>query len=375
MSNAGLAQPLAPGGTVGILGGGQLGRMLALAAARLGLKAHVYSDDPGSPAFEVTSRATHGSFGDLPHLEAFAREVDVVTYEFENVPVAAARHIETFVPVRPGPRALAVTQDRLTEKTFVEGLGLPTAPFAEVSHRRDLVAALDRFAVPCILKTRRYGYDGRGQISVAPGDDTAAALAAIGHTPAIVEKRITFAFEISVLVVRSGDGTIAYYDVPQNTHGEGILRKSVVPAPLTDAEVGQAQSIAGRIAEALDYIGVLAVEMFYLGRTDDAAAFLVNELAPRVHNSGHWTIEACAISQFENHIRAVAGWPLGAPQRHSDAEMVNLIGDEAGSWLALAREPGLSLHLYGKQEARPGRKMGHVTRLLPLSTPRPPSGS
>ena len=357
---------LAPGGTVGILGGGQLARMLALAAARLGLKTHVYSDDPESPAFDVTGRATHGSYTDLPHLETFAREVDVVTYEFENVPVDAARHLGRFVVVRPGARALEVAQDRLVEKTFISDLGIAVAPFREISHRRDLIAALAAFATPAILKTRRFGYDGKGQLSLTPDADAAAALAQIGHRPAILEQRVPFAFEVSVMVVRGANGDVVFYDSPTNTHEDGILRRSVVPSALPQGVVAQARDVAARIANALDYIGVLAVELFYMG-PGASSTLLVNEIAPRVHNSGHWTMDACGCGQFENHIRAVAGWPLGSTERHSDADMRNIIGHEANDWTALATEPGLCLHLYGKREARDGRKMGHFTRLLKLT--------
>lgn len=354
--------PLPPGSIIGILGGGQLGRMLALAAARLGFKTLVYSDDPDSPAFEVTSRAMHGGYGDLPHLETFARQVDVVTYEFENVPVEAARHIDTIVPVRPGARALEVAQDRLVEKQFVADLGIAVAPFAEVSHRRDLMAALARFDAPAILKTRRLGYDGKGQIGLAPDADAAAAVAALGHRAAILEQRLAFAFETSVLVVRGLDGAIVFYDCPRNTHSGGILRRSIVPCALPHQAVEEARRMARAIAEALGYVGVLAVEMFYMG-AGASPALVVNEIAPRVHNSGHWTLDACGCSQFESHIRAVAGWPLGSAERHSDATMDNLIGEEVERWPELAAEPGVCVHLYGKREAREGRKMGHVTRL------------
>ena len=370
MSDAAALKVLPPGSTVGILGGGQLGRMLALAAARLGLKTHVYSDDPESPAFDVTGRATHGSYTDLPHLETFAREVDVVTYEFENVPVDAARHLARLVAVRPGERALEVAQDRLVEKRFISGLGIAVAPFREISHRRDLVSALAEFAAPAILKTRRLGYDGKGQLNLAPDADAAAGLATLGHRPAVLEARVAFAFEVSVMVVRAANGEVAFYDCPANSHEDGILRRSVVPSPLPRAVVGEAQDIAARIAAALDYVGVLAVELFYMGPNrgaDRQPSLLVNEIAPRVHNSGHWTIDACGCSQFENHIRAVAGWPLGATRRHSDAEMINIIGHEADAWNRHAAEPGLVLHLYGKREARDGRKMGHFTRLMPRS--------
>ena len=354
---------LPAGSTIGILGGGQLGRMLALAAAQLGFKTQIYSDDPDSPAFEVTSRAMHGGYGDLPHLETFAGQCDVVTYEFENVPVETARYIDRLVPVRPGARALEVAQDRLVEKEFVTGLGIATAPFTEVSHRRDLVAALARFASPSILKTRRLGYDGKGQLPLAPDADAAAAVALLGHRAAILEQKVAFAFEVSVLVVRGLDGECVYYDCPRNEHSGGILRRSTVPSALPSAVVGEARDIAKRIANALDYVGVLAVELFYMGEGAQGPRLLVNEIAPRVHNSGHWTQDACGCCQFENHIRAVAGWPLGATRRHSDAEMSNLIGDEVDGWPALAAKADTCVHLYGKREAREGRKMGHVTRL------------
>ncbi len=359
-------EPLPPGSTIGILGGGQLGRMLAMAAAKLGLRTHVYCNEPKCPAFDVSALRTVGDYTDLDRLTTFAATVDVVTYEFENVPVDAARHLAKMVPVRPGPRALEVAQDRLVEKRFISGLGVPVAPFAQVDNARDLAARLEEFASPAILKTRRLGYDGKGQVSLAPGDDPAAALAAIGHAPAILEQRLSFACEVSVLVVRGCDGRTAFYDIPQNTHSGGILRRSVVPSPLRPAEADLARDMARRIAEALDYVGVLAVEMFYMGEGSDTP-LRVNEIAPRVHNSGHWTMDACAIGQFENHIRAVACWPLGATDRHSDAEMINLIGRDAQSWAEIVAEPGALLHLYGKREPRNGRKMGHVNRLRPKS--------
>lgn len=367
MSEAGAeGQRLPPGSTIGILGGGQLGRMLAMAAAKLGLRTHVYCDEPRCPAFDVSALRTVGSYTDLDKLTGFAAMVDVVTYEFENVPVDAARHLAALVPVRPGPQALDVAQDRLTEKRFISGLGVPVAPFAKVDDAGDLAATLDRFGAPSILKTRRLGYDGKGQIGVAKGDDPAEALAAIGNAPAILEQRLPFSCEISVLAVRSCDGEIAFYDIPQNMHSGGILRRSAVPSPLGAAEAEHARNLARRIAEALGYVGVLAVEMFYMGQGSDPA-LLVNEIAPRVHNSGHWTMDACLVSQFENHIRAVACWPLGPTDRHSDAEMVNLIGRDVLAWTGLAAEPGALLHLYGKRQPRDGRKMGHINRLRPRS--------
>ncbi len=355
---------LPPGSTIGILGSGQLGRMLAMAAARLGLKTHIYCADSG-PAFDVATRTTKAAFADLAALSAFAGRVDTVTFEFENVAVATAHRLARHVPVRPSAKALEVAQDRLTEKEFIAGLGIPVAPFRAVDGPAGLGAALASLAGPAILKSRRLGYDGKGQAGVAPGDDAATAWAAVGGVVAVLEKRIPFALELSALVVRGVAGEVAFYDCPRNTHEDGILRRSVVPSGLPAADLARARDIAGTIASALDYVGVLAVEMFYLGPgAPPAERLMVNEIAPRVHNSGHWTIEACSISQFENHVRAVAGWPLGSTERHSDAEMVNLIGREALDWQRLAAEPGASLHLYGKREARPGRKMGHVTRLL-----------
>ncbi len=359
---------LQPGSTIGILGGGQLGRMLAMAAAKLGLRTHIYCDEPNCPAFDVSALHTVGDYTDLTRLTAFAATVDTVTYEFENVPVDAARHLSGLLPVRPGPRALEVAQDRLTEKRFISELDVPVAPFAQVDSAGDLAAALQRFAGPGILKTRRFGYDGKGQASIASGDDPAAALAAIGNAPAILEQRLSFVCEVSVLVVRGADGVTDFYDIPQNTHSGGILRRSVVPSPLGQAESDVARAMARRIAEALGYVGVLAVEMFYMGPGSEQP-LVVNEIAPRVHNSGHWTMDACPVSQFENHIRAVAGWPLGSTTRHSDAEMVNLIGEDAQAWPKIAADRGALLHLYGKRQSRNGRKMGHVNRLRPKGSP------
>lgn len=358
-----MSEPLPPGSTIGILGSGQLGRMLALSAARLGLKCHSFADAHG-PAMDVTAAQTIAAYGDEKALAQFAASVNAVTYEFENVPVTTARFLEGLVPVRPGPRALEIAQDRQTEKNFITGLGIPVAPFVDVSKANDITAALVKWGTPAILKTRRLGYDGKGQISLVPGAGADKAFAAISGQPAVLEQRVTFVREVSVLLVRGVDGAIDAYDLPQNTHTNGILARSVVPADIDCATAQAAHAIAKRIADALGYVGLLAVEMF--DRGPDAppqSRLIVNEIAPRVHNSGHWTIDACVTSQFENHIRAVAGWPLGSCARHSDAVMDNLIGAEAQDWQRLAREPGTALHLYGKGDARPGRKMGHVTRL------------
>ncbi|MGH1417248.1 MAG: 5-(carboxyamino)imidazole ribonucleotide synthase [Hyphomicrobiaceae bacterium] len=359
---------LPPGSTIGILGGGQLGRMLAMAAARLGLECHVYSDSSG-PAFDVAKTTTVGRFEDLDAIRTFAKSVDVITYEFENVPLSAAAAAAEFTPVRPGPKALEVAQDRLVEKRFLAHLDLAVAPFAEVSSKTDLIAGLQTIGTPAILKTTRLGYDGKGQVRLLDAQDPSWALGAIDHAPAVLEGIIDFAYEVSVLAVRGGDGQCRFYDIPLNTHRNSILDTSSVPAPLPESRIEQARSIARTIATALDYVGVLAVELFYLG--DEASpAFIVNEIAPRVHNSGHWTLDACAVCQFENQIRAVAGWPLGPTSRHSDARMTNLIGRDVDAWIDLASggkhgdEEGC-LHLYGKNEARPGRKMGHITHLDP----------
>jgi 5-(carboxyamino)imidazole ribonucleotide synthase len=355
--------PLPPGSTVGILGCGQLGRMLAMAAARLGLKTHVFCNTTG-PAFDVASAATRAAFNDEAALAAFARAVDVVTYEFENVRVETAHRLARSVPVRPSAKALEVAQDRLVEKRFIAALGVPVAPFEAVDSPDALRAALDRLGAPAILKSRRLGYDGKGQASVDAGSEMAAAWAAVGASPRVLERRVAYHCELSALIVRGHDGETACYDCPVNVHEGGILRRSAVPSGLPGGDLAEARAIAGRIAAALDSVGVLAVEMFYLGPDAPAGArLLVNEIAPRVHNSGHWTIEACPVSQFENHIRADAGWPLGSTERHSDAEMVNLIGGDADAWIKYAAEPGACLHLYGKHQARAGRKMGHVTRL------------
>ena len=359
---------LAPRSVIGILGSGQLGKMLAQAASRLGFRTHVYGDDSG-PAFDVAGTHSIGGYANFARLDEFAAAVDIVTYEFENVPVAAAEHLAKSVPVRPGAKALAIAQDRIAEKSFIRGLGLPVAPFAAIATPDALVDA-ERLAATwqsaAILKTARLGYDGKGQIPVATASDLAAALTCLQNVPAVLEQRIAFACEVSVLVVRALDGTIATYDLPRNEHGGGILRRSTVPSGLPAEVERKAKDIAGRIAAALDYVGVLGVELFYLGPAA-SEPLLVNEIAPRVHNSGHWTMDACAVGQFENHIRAVAGWPLGATSRHSDAEMHNLIGHDADDWPALAAAPGACLHLYGKREARDGRKMGHVNRLKPKS--------
>lgn len=358
------AEPLPPGSTIGILGGGQLGRMLTLAAARLGLKCHNFCPDPDSPAFDVAAFKTVAPYEDRRALAAFGQSVDVVTYEFENIDVAAAEELGEIVPVRPGARALAISQDRLVEKTFLRELGIGTADFAAVDDTASLESAVAAIGVPAVLKTRRLGYDGKGQAMLREAGAHSEALGAIGRKPAILEGFVDFTREISIIAARGADGSTVAYDLAENVHREGILRTSTVPAGIARQTAAEAIRIARRMLDALDYVGVIGVELFVVGEEE---RLLVNEFAPRVHNSGHWTEDACVTSQFENHIRAVAGWPLGSSARHSDAMMTNLIGDEAEAWLRLAGEPGAQLHLYGKHETRAGRKMGHVNRMRVLS--------
>ncbi len=352
-----------PGGTIGILGSGQLGRMLALAAARLGLRCHIYGDAPG-PASDVAAACTIAPYDNEAALAAFADAVSVATFEFENIPVATVEFLAERIPVRPGAKALAVTQDRLAEKRLARELGAMTADFAGVDDLAQLVMRCGEIGLPAVLKTRRLGYDGRGQTKLANVADAAAGWQAIGQAPAILEKFVPFQSEASVIGVRGSDGTFAAYDVVANDHRDHILHTSTVPALVSLEAAAQAIQTTRAIAEALDYVGVLAVEFFVLDHAGGQHLY-VNEIAPRVHNSGHWTMDGCAVSQFENHIRAVAGWPIGSTARHSDAVMTNLIGREYGAYLQLAAEPGACVHLYGKNEARNGRKMGHVTRIVP----------
>jgi 5-(carboxyamino)imidazole ribonucleotide synthase len=351
--------PLPPGSTIGILGGGQLGRMLAIAAARLGVRTHIYEPEPDPPAGHVAAAVTTARYDDLAALARFAGGVDVVTFEFENVPANAAETLMAHAPVRPHPRALAVSQDRAAEKTFLNGIGIATAPWRAVSDLAELEAALAEIGAPAILKTRRLGYDGKGQARIAEAGGAEAAWEAIAGAPAVLEGMVPFAREISVIGARGLDGRVVCYDPGENVHEGGILRTTTVPSASAPAVQAEAWRIAGAILGALDYVGVMGVELF---ETADGA-LLVNEIAPRVHNSGHWTIEACVIDQFQNHVRAVLCWPLGDGARHADAVMTNLLGDEAGRWAELAAS-GDGLHLYGKRAARPGRKMGHVTRIV-----------
>ncbi|WP_271167607.1 5-(carboxyamino)imidazole ribonucleotide synthase [Hansschlegelia plantiphila] len=354
--------PLSPGATIGVLGGGQLGRMIALAAAPLGLKVHIYAPDAHSPAFDVAAERTVAPYEDETALAMFAESVDVVTYEFENVPAETARLVAQHKPLFPGEKALATTQDRLTEKTFLRNLGLPTPNFASVDDRASMAAAVAAVGRPAVLKTRRFGYDGKGQTLVREGVALDAALQMMGGQPAILEAFVPFRAEVSVVAARGRDGGFATFDIVENRHENHILRSSHVPAAVKPETAASAIAIARKIAQALDYVGVFAVEMFLVdGPTGERV--VVNEIAPRVHNSGHWTIEGAATSQFEQHVRAIAGWPLGATTTRGRVTMTNLLGAEANRWRELLAEPGTAVHLYGKGEPKPGRKMGHVTRV------------
>jgi 5-(carboxyamino)imidazole ribonucleotide synthase len=355
---------LKPGDTIGILGGGQLGRMLAMAAARLGFKCQVFSPDPDSPAFDVVHNATCAEYADVEALELFANDVDVITYEFENVPAAAAMVLAARRPVLPEYTVLGTTQDRLAEKDFVTKLGIATTAYADVSSVEALRAAIARVGLPAVIKTRRFGYDGKGQAILRDGDDLDRVWIELATKSAILEAFVPFEREISVIAARSADGHVECYDVTENEHGDHILKTSRVPAAISDALAGQARGIAETIANALNYVGVLAVEMFVVPG-DSGPTLLVNEIAPRVHNSGHWTLDGASVSQFEQHIRAIAGWPLGKPVRHGAVTMTNLIGEEVRGYEQWLIIPGATVHLYGKGAPRAGRKMGHVTEVTP----------
>jgi 5-(carboxyamino)imidazole ribonucleotide synthase len=353
-----MTSSLPQGATIGILGGGQLGRMLSVAAARLGFRSHVFEPAANPPAAHVADRVTTAGYDDAAALAAFAASVDVITYEFENIPTAALDLLEAAKPIRPNRRALAVSQDRIAEKDFLTGLGLSVAPYGAVDNLDDLRAALGRIGAPAILKTTRLGYDGKGQARLRTAEDAEAAFAAMGGAAAVLEGFVNFSHEVSVIAARGIDGAVACYDPGENVHRDGILHTTTVPARLSAAQRADAVLIAARILNALDYVGVMGVELFVTPQ-----GLLVNEIAPRVHNSGHWTQNGCAVDQFEQHIRAVAGWPLGDGNRYADVVMENLIGDDVLRVPQIAGERNAALHLYGKAEARPGRKMGHVNRI------------
>jgi 5-(carboxyamino)imidazole ribonucleotide synthase len=360
---------LPPGSVVGILGGGQLGRMLALAAAPLGLRCHVFTPSAACPAAQACDALTVAAFDDTEALARFASAVSVVTYEFENVPARTAEFLAARVPVRPSPRALAICQDRFEEKSFLRSAGAATADFRAVDELDGLHRAVAAIGLPAVLKTRRLGYDGKGQAAIRADADIAAGWAAIGQVPAILEVFVAFDCELSVIAARGLDGDVACYDPALNVHENHVLARSTVPAPVTAATAAAARAIAATIVRRLDYVGIMGVELFLSGGAEPVLH--VNEIAPRVHNSGHWTQDACTVSQFEQHLRAVCGWPLGDPARHHDVIMENLLGAAAERWRDIAAEPNAALHLYGKDEVRAGRKMGHVNRLYPLGSGPP----
>jgi 5-(carboxyamino)imidazole ribonucleotide synthase len=355
--------PLKPGSTLGILGGGQLGRMLALSAARLGFDVAVLERDADSPAGRVAAHTIVAAYDDAAALEQLAGLASVVTYEFENVPAESVARLQALgVEVAPGAEALAVAQDRVAEKQFLNASGAPTVAFASADSADEAVAAAAGMGAPVLMKTRREGYDGKGQRWVEHAADAAPAFEALGGRPVILEAPASFVRELSIIAARGRDGSTAVYPLAENHHEHGILRRSLAPAQVTPQIAFEAEKIAARVLQGLNYVGVIGIELFEMrdGR------LLVNEFAPRVHNSGHWTQDGCAVDQFEQHIRAVAGWPLGPTQPRARVEMLNLLGDEADTWSRLAHEPESRLHLYGKRDAKPGRKMGHVNKLKAL---------
>jgi 5-(carboxyamino)imidazole ribonucleotide synthase len=357
-----MSAPLPPNATIGIVGGGQLGRMSAMAAARLGYRAHILTPEHASPAALVSAGSTIGDYEDIHTLRAFAEAVDVVTFEFENVSARGLDLLASLRPVRPSTHILRISQDRIAEKSFLNEHGIPTAPWLPVASRAELEEAVARLGLPAILKTTRLGYDGKGQAFLRTAEDLDAAWEDLAPKPLILEGFVDFACEISVVVARGQDGAVTAFDAVENRHRNGILDLTLAPARVPEEIAARACDIGHTVAAALDLVGVLAVEMF----VDRTGRVLANEIAPRPHNSGHWTIEACPASQFELHIRTVAGLPLPPAHRHADAVMKNLVGpEETALWPEIVAAPGLIPHLYGKQEARPGRKMGHVTRLFP----------
>ncbi|MEQ1510848.1 MAG: 5-(carboxyamino)imidazole ribonucleotide synthase, partial [Sphingopyxis sp.] len=351
--------PLPPGSTIGIVGGGQLGRMLAVAAAQIGYRTHVFAPEADAVAIAVANAHTTAAYDDMMALNGFANSVDVVTFEFENVPIETMQHLAEHCPVRPDVLALSVAQDRVSEKVFAAKCGIPVAQYAEVRSAADLVDAVASIGCPAIIKTVRDGYDGKGQASIDTPDMADAAWQAIGAGRAVVEEKINFTEEFSVILVRSLDGQITLWDCPANAHVDGILASSAVPVEkATAAQMSDAIAHSSQLAEALDYVGVLACEFFACANGRP----VLNEFAPRVHNSGHWTIEGSVTSQFENHIRAICGLPIGATARTGDRVMMrNIIGGQANDWLDYLSDPQCHLHLYGKGDGRAGRKMGHAT--------------
>ena len=353
-----MSNPLPQGARIGILGGGQLGRMLSVAASRLGFLTHIYEPGANPPAAQVADQCTTASYEDTEALRAFAESVDVITYEFENIPTDALDVLEAIKPIYPNREALRVSQDRITEKDYLNDLGLMTAPYAQVDTLADLQAAAEKIGLPAILKTRRFGYDGKGQSRLKSTDDIEPAHSDMAGAPSVLEGFVNFSREISVIAARGINGEIACYDPGENVHRDGILHTTTIPAEIPAMMAMDAALMAGKILNALDYVGVMGVEMFVTPQ-----GLIVNEIAPRVHNSGHWTQNGCAVDQFEQHIRAVAGWPLGDGSRYLDVVMENLIGDDMDRVPDLSKDPKVSLHLYGKADVKKGRKMGHFNRV------------
>ncbi len=351
--------PLSPGSRIGILGGGQLGAMLAGAASEMGFESHIYAPESNSPAFQRSGTSICKPYEDLESLARFAESVDVLSYEFENVPIEPLRHIERLVPIRPGISALETAQDRLIEKRFLQKVGVPLAQFCAVESSDDLVASVQELGLPCVLKTRRFGYDGKGQIILRSTSDVPNAFEALGGNPCVLEAFVPFFAETSVIAARGMDGQVASYEMALNHHENHILKTTRLPSGLPSGILTEATVASEAILRHLDYVGVMGIEFFVSG-TPEQPTLLVNEIAPRVHNSGHWTQDGALIDQFEQHIRAIAGWPLGDGKHHSNVVMTNLIGEDMDGWHGLAADPCSRVHLYGKGESRPGRKMGHV---------------
>ena len=349
---------LISGSTIGILGGGQLGQMLSMAASRLGFKTHIFEPSENPPASNVASKFTRAEYDDYDALKQFASSVDVVTYEFENIPTAALDIIETQSEIFPNREALKISQDRLIEKEFINKLGFKTASFCEVNSIEELIHAINQIGAPSILKTRRFGYDGKGQVKVHPSSKPEEIWKNLGEKALILEGFINFSSEFSVIGSRSKDGQISCFDPGENVHKDGILRTTTVPAHLTNQQKTEAVLITAKILETLKYVGVIGIEFFL-----EKNSLVINEFAPRVHNSGHWTQNGCTVDQFEQHIRAITGWKLGNAERHSDVIMENLIGDEIYKTNQLAEDGSIALHLYGKADVNPGRKMGHFNRI------------
>lgn len=354
-----MSDVLSPGARIGILGGGQLGAMLAGAASEMGFQPHIFAPEQSSPAFQRSGHSICSAYENTAQLIEFAQAVDVVTYEFENVPISPLMAIESFVPIRPGIKALKTAQDRLVEKEFLAASDVPIAGFKAVGNQEDLVEAVKMIGFPCVLKTRRFGYDGKGQIILKNQEQVQGTFEQLGGGACVLEAFVPFFAETSLIAARGLDGSVVSYEMALNTHENHILKTTELPSGLPQQILENAAVLANSILGNLDYIGVMGIEFFVAGTPEDPE-LLVNEIAPRVHNSGHWTQDGALVDQFEQHIRAIAGWPLGNGSRHSDVTMVNLIGDEAHKWQTYAANPNFRMHLYGKEEARPGRKMGHV---------------